>query len=393
MINGILDFTLWQSLLAVLLLTHVTIAAVTIYLHRHQAHRALELRPVVSHFFRFWLWLTTGMVTREWVAIHRKHHAKCETVEDPHSPQVRGIRKVLLEGAELYKAEAANKETLEKYGHGTPADWIERTLYTPHSAAGIGLMLLLDLFLFGVAGIAVWGIQMLWIPFFAAGVINGLGHWWGYRNYEVPDASTNIVPWGVLIGGEELHNNHHTFASSAKLSSRWWEFDIGWLYIRLLGLLGLARVRKVAAQPLLDPAKAAVDMDTLVAIVTNRFQVMSRYGRDVLKRVHRDEMRRAGSHARPLLRKARHLLMRDESLIDEQSQRQLDSLLSDSQRLETVYRFKQRLQALWRLSADSNEHLLHALQEWCRQAETSGIHALRDFVRVLRSYSTRPALA
>jgi stearoyl-CoA desaturase (delta-9 desaturase) len=393
MLDGIADLSLWQALLAALALTHVTIAAVTIYLHRHQAHRALDLHPVVSHFFRFWLWLTTGMVTREWVAIHRKHHAKCETADDPHSPQVRGIRKVLWEGAELYQAEAANAETLEKYGHGTPSDWLERNLYGRYNTIGIGLMLLIDLLLFGLAGIAVWGIQMLWIPFFAAGVINGIGHWWGYRNYEVPDASSNIVPWGILIGGEELHNNHHTFASSAKLSSKWWEFDIGWAYIRLMSLFRLARVRKVAAKPLLDPAKALVDMDTLVAIISNRFQVMSRYGRDVLKRVHRDEMRRVGSRSRPLLRKARRLLMRDESLIDEQAQRQLDSILSDSQHLATVYRFKQHLQALWRRSADSNEHLLQALQEWCRQAEASGIHALQDFVRVLRSYSLQPAPA
>jgi stearoyl-CoA desaturase (delta-9 desaturase) len=393
MLDGIADLSLWQALLAALALTHVTIAAVTIYLHRHQAHRALDLHPVVSHFFRFWLWLTTGMVTREWVAIHRKHHAKCETADDPHSPQVRGIRKVLWEGAELYQAEAANAETLEKYGHGTPSDWLERNLYGRYNTIGIGLMLLIDLLLFGLAGIAVWGIQMLWIPFFAAGVINGIGHWWGYRNYEVPDASSNIVPWGILIGGEELHNNHHTFASSAKLSSKWWEFDIGWAYIRLMSLFRLARVRKVAAKPLLDPAKALVDMDTLVAIISNRFQVMSRYGRDVLKRVHRDEMRRVGSRSRPLLRKARRLLMRDESLIDEQAQRQLDSILNDSQHLATVYRFKQHLQALWRRSADSNEHLLQALQEWCRQAEASGIHALQDFVRVLRSYSLQPAPA
>jgi stearoyl-CoA desaturase (delta-9 desaturase) len=393
MLDGIADLSLWQALLAALALTHVTIAAVTIYLHRHQAHRALDLHPVVSHFFRFWLWLTTGMVTREWVAIHRKHHAKCETADDPHSPQVRGIRKVLWEGAELYQAEAANAETLEKYGHGTPSDWLERNLYGRYNTIGIGLMLLIDLLLFGLAGIAVWGIQMLWIPFFAAGVINGIGHWWGYRNYEVPDASSNIVPWGILIGGEELHNNHHTFASSAKLSSKWWEFDIGWAYIRLMSLFRLARVRKVAAKPLLDPGKAMVDMDTLVAIISNRFQVMSRYGRDVLKRVHRDEMRRAGSRSRPLLRKGRRLLMRDESLIDEQAQRQLDSILNDSQHLATVYRFKQHLQALWRRSADSNEHLLQALQEWCRQAEASGIHALQDFVRVLRSYSLQPAPA
>ncbi len=386
MLDGVLDFSLWQALLAALVFTHITIAAVTIYLHRHQAHRALDLHPIVSHFFRCWLWLTTGMTTRSWVAVHRKHHAKVETAEDPHSPQVLGIRKVLLEGAELYRREARNAETLAKYGHGTPDDWLERHVYL-RDRIGITLLFLIDLALFGIAGIAVWGIQMLWIPLFAAGVINGVGHWWGYRNYEVPDASTNIVPWGILIGGEELHNNHHTFASSAKLSSKWWEFDIGWLYIRLMQFCGLAKVRKVAPRPVRDPFKSAADMDTLVAIITNRFQVMSHYGRDVVARVYQEEMRRrAGAGQRPS-RRGRRLLLRDESLIDEQGRRQLDSILSGSQHLETVYHFKQTLQALWRRSAESNEHLLHSLQEWCHQAETSGIKALQDFSRALRSYS------
>ncbi|MDR2877889.1 MAG: transposase [Chromatiales bacterium] len=390
MLNGVLDFSLWQALLAVLVLTHVTIAAVTIYLHRHQAHRALELHPIVSHFFRFWLWLTTGMSTKAWVAVHRKHHARVDAAGDPHSPQVLGIRKVLLEGAELYRDEAENQETLSKYGHGAPEDWIERHVYV-YTRLGIMLLLFIDLVLFGLAGIAVWGIQMLWIPFFAAGVINGVGHWWGYRNYEVPDASTNIVPWGILIGGEELHNNHHTFASSAKLSSKWWEFDIGWLYIRLMQAVGLAKVRKVAARPVRDPSKSVVDMDTLVAIITNRFQIMAHYGRDVLGRVYRDEMRSDSSQR--LRWRARRLLMRDESRIDEHARRQLDSMLSANQRLETVYRFKQALQDLWHRSATSNDHLLHSLQEWCHQAEASGIKALQDFARVLRSYSARTAAA
>lgn len=388
MLDGILDFTLGQALLASLLLTHVTIASVTIYLHRHQAHRALELHPLASHFFRFWLWFTTGMRTRDWVAVHRKHHAKVETAEDPHSPQVYGIRKVLLEGAELYRAESDNDETLAKYGRGTPDDWIERHLYTPYDRYGIVLLLLVDLALFGIAGIAVWGIQMLWIPVFAAGVINGIGHYWGYRNYEVSDASTNIVPWGILIGGEELHNNHHTFASSARLSSKWWEFDIGWFYIRLMQMFGLARVRRVAPRPLRDPHKSSVDMDTLVAIIGNRFQIMSHYGRDVLARVYRDEMRRSGG--RPP-RRARRLLLRNESLIDERDRRQIDSILSSSQHLQTAYRFKQLLQDLWTRSTSSNEHLLQSLQDWCHQAEASGIRALQDFARTLRSYSAKAA--
>lgn len=390
---GILDLTLGGYILATLLLTHVTIAAVTIYLHRHQAHRALELHPVVSHFFRFWLWLTTGMETKAWAAIHRKHHAKVETEEDPHSPQVKGIRKVLLEGAELYREEAKNLETLEKYGHGTPDDWLERKVYTPHSSRGVLLMLGLDLVLFGIPGITIWAIQMMWIPLFAAGVINGIGHWWGYRNYEVPDASTNIVPWGILIGGEELHNNHHTFASSAKLSSKWWEFDIGWLYIRILAFFGLARIKKVAPKPMVDPSKPHIDFDTVIAVVSNRFQVMAQYSKYVMARVHRDELRRADNGERTLLRRAKRLLSRDETLMDENAKQNLASVLEQNQRLHTVYHYKQRLQAIWKRSTATQEHLLHALQEWCHQAEQTGIKALQDFARSLRSYTMGPVAA
>jgi len=391
MVDGLLDFSLWEYVLATLLLTHVTIASVTIYLHRHQAHRGLDLHPAVAHFFRLWLWLTTGMTTKAWVAIHRKHHAKCETVDDPHSPQVLGIRRVLWEGAELYRAEGANEETLKRYGHGTPDDWLERVVYTPHDRFGIAIMALIDLALFGVAGISVWAVQMLWIPFFAAGVINGLGHYWGYRNYEVQDASRNIVPWGILIGGEELHNNHHTHASSAKLSSRWWEFDIGWLYIRILQALRLARVKKVATALVIDPGKSAADMDTLRAIVGGRFQVMAHYSKSVLKRVYRDEIRRADMTCRALLKSARRLLAREESLMDEHARRRLASALSISSRLKTVYHFKQRLQDLWHRSAESNDSMLRALQEWCRQAEETGIRSLQDFARLLQGYSLRTA--
>ncbi len=390
---GILDLTLGGYIIATLLLTHVTIAAVTIYLHRHQAHRALDLHPVVSHFFRFWLWLTTGMETKAWAAIHRKHHAKVETEEDPHSPQVKGIKKVLLEGAELYKIEAKNVETLDKYGHGTPDDWLERKIYTPHSAKGIMLMFILDAVLFGIPGITVWAIQMMWIPLFAAGVINGLGHWWGYRNYESADASTNIVPWGILIGGEELHNNHHTFASSAKLSSKWWEFDIGWLYIRVLAFLGLARVKKVAPKPIVDPTKPHIDFDTVIAVVSNRFQVMAQYSKQVMARVHKDELRRADSWERTVLRRAKRLLSRDESLMDEDARQNLASVLEQNQQLHTVYHFKQRLQSIWKRSTATQEDLLHALQEWCHQAEQTGIKSLQEFARTLRSYTMSPAAA
>jgi stearoyl-CoA desaturase (delta-9 desaturase) len=387
---GLFDLSLGGYIVATLILTHITIAAVTIFLHRSQSHRALELHPVVAHFFRFWLWLTTGMVTRQWVAVHRKHHARCETAEDPHSPWVFGIRKVLMEGAELYKDAAADRDLVQKFGHGTPDDWIERHLYSRFSALGIVLMLVIDLVLFGLPGITVWAVQMLWIPFFAAGVINGLGHWWGYRNYEVEDASTNIVPWGILIGGEELHNNHHSFASSAKLSSRPWEFDIGWLYIRVLEALGLARVKRVPPRPVMMPEKTRVDGDTLAAVIANRLQVMARYAREVVGAVYREELRKAHGAYREMLRRARRLLIREESLLSEESRLRLETVLQTSKALETVYRYRQRLQAIWKQRTASQESLLAALQEWCQQAEATGIRALQDFAHTLRSYSMPP---
>ena len=244
MISGLIDLPWWGYVVVTLVLTHITIASITIYLHRHQAHRALELHALPSHFFRFWLWLTTGMVTKEWAAIHRKHHAKCETTDDPHSPQILSIGKVVKEGSELYRKESKNLETMERYGHGTPDDWIEREIYCKHSVKGVSLMLIIDLVLFGPIGLTMWAVQMAWSPFLAAGIINGVGHYWGYRNFQVEDASRNIIPWGILVGGEELHNNHHAYATSARLSNKWYEFDIGWMYICILKSMGLAQVRK-----------------------------------------------------------------------------------------------------------------------------------------------------
>ncbi|MEO7114591.1 MAG: fatty acid desaturase, partial [Caldimonas sp.] len=261
--HGFSGFNGWEIVAYTLFTTHITIAAVTIFLHRAQAHRALDLHGIPSHFFRFWLWLASGMVTKEWVAIHRKHHAKCETVDDPHSPQTRGIKTVLLQGSELYRTEARNQETLAKYGHGTPDDWIERNLYTRYSWEGVGLMLILNLMLFGAIGATVWAVQMLWIPITAAGIVNGIGHFWGYRNFEAADASRNVSPWGVIIGGEELHNNHHTYPTSAKLSVKPYEFDIGWAYIRGLEMLGLATVRKTAPQLKLGAVRPVADDKTL----------------------------------------------------------------------------------------------------------------------------------
>ncbi len=391
--HGLLALPWWGVVVAALLLTHITIVAVTVFLHRAQAHRALELHPAVSHFFRFWLWLTTGMSTKAWVAVHRKHHAKCETPEDPHSPQIMGINKVLWQGAEVYRMEADKPETLQRYGHSTPDDLLERRIYTGPALKywGIVLMLALDLALFGVVGLTVWAVQMVWIPFWAAGVINGLGHYWGYRNYEPNDASTNIVPWGIVIGGEELHNNHHAFPSSACFSSRWWEFNIGWVYIRVLQALHLAHVKKVAPKPQRIAGKQVVDLDTLRAVVLNRLYVLADFGRAVVLPVLKDELNRADASRRRFLKRARALLLRERARLNGEQQDRLQNVLSASQTLRTVYEYRLRLQAIWNRSTVNPEKLLASLQEWCAQAEASGIQRLQEFAQYLRSYSLSSA--
>ena len=386
-LHGILDVSFWQAVLITLAMTHLTIAAVTIFLHRAQAHRALDLHPAVAHVFRFWLWLTTGMVTKEWVAVHRLHHAKCETVLDPHSPQVLGLRRVLTQGAEVYEAAAADPRTLERYGHATPDDWLERCLYTPRHWQGLALMLALDLLLFGLYGPVIWAVQMLWVPVTAAGIINGVGHYWGYRNFETADASTNIVPWGLLIGGEELHNNHHAFPSSARLSSQWWEFDLSWLYIRALSALGLARIKRVAPRLTIIRGKTLVDMDTLSAVVTSHLHVFARYTKEVLAPVSRAELCRDAGHCRRLIRQSRRLLAREGSRLDAAARVNLERLLAQSQTLATVYQFRERLQAIWGRGAASQEVLLGNLQDWCRQAEATGIQALERFAQNLKGFS------
>jgi stearoyl-CoA desaturase (delta-9 desaturase) len=389
-LNGLFDLSLSDIFILTLILTHTTIVSVTLFLHRQQAHRALEFHPMLSHFFRFWLWLTTGMVTREWVAIHRKHHAKCETQSDPHSPQTRGLSKVLWQGAELYQQEARNPETLERYGKGTPDDWLERHIYQRHNYSGVVLLLVLELILLGPAGLSVWAIQMIWIPFWAAGVINGIGHYWGYRNFEIPNASTNILPWGIFIGGEELHNNHHAFASSAKLSNRWWEFDLGWFYIKLFVLFGLARVLKIAPKHAIVAERPQLDMDAIKALTVNRLQLLSDYRRKVLKPVFRDEIRRADPPLRRLYRSAQRLVRLDSVLLSDTDLMRLKEVLDGNAALERVYQFKLKLQAIWEQQASSHEKRLEALSHWCAQAEASGIEALQEFVSILRSYGMAP---
>jgi stearoyl-CoA desaturase (delta-9 desaturase) len=387
--NGALAASWWQVLLATLAMTHVTIAAVTIFLHRAQAHRALELHALPSHFFRFWLWLTTGMVTKEWVAIHRKHHAKCETEEDPHSPQTRGIKKVLLEGSELYRSEAKVGQTLDKYGHGTPDDWIERHLYTRYSWQGVGVMLIIDLLLFGAIGAAVWAVQMLWIPITAAGIINGIGHWWGYRNFEAPDASRNIVPWGIVIGGEELHNNHHTYPTSAKLSVKRYEFDLGWAYIRGLELLGLARVRKTPPKLALGAVRAA-DGQTLEALIANRYEVMSHYAAALKRTVgaELDKLKAQGAKNSARwseMRLAKRWLHRDADQIPQIVKPQMVQALAQSPALAKLVAMREELRQLWTRTNVSAEQLVADLQAWCRHAENSGVAALQEFSLKLRA--------
>ncbi len=387
---GLLDLSFWGYILATIIMIQITMMSVTLYLHRDQAHRALDLHPALRHFFRFWIFCTSGMLTKEWVAIHRKHHAFCETPDDPHSPVIYGIKKVLFEGAELYRAEKNNPETLEKFGRGTPDDWLERNFYLRFPYTGIMLIVLADLLLFGVPGIIIVAIQMLSMPFFAAGVINGLGHYSGYRNFECDDAATNIVPWGVLIGGEELHNNHHAFPTSAKFSVRRWEFDIGWLYIRVFQVLGLAKVKKVAPRPVLqsDPPRQ-VNLDNLRAIIVNRMHVLRDYTKQVTLPVLKKEKAIAAGDA--ALRRARKLLVRQPKLLDDQAKHRLSELLSNNAALETVHEFREKLRDLWSGANVSNEKLLVQLKEWCAEAEASGIKVLEEFAARLRSYQLAPA--
>ena len=389
MINGFTGASGWSLVIYTLIVTHITIASVTIFLHRHQAHRALDLHPLPSHFFRFWLWLTTGQVTKEWAAIHRKHHAKCETAEDPHSPVTRGIKKVLLEGAELYKSESKNTETMEKYGAGTPDDWLERHIYTPYSLVGVNALLLITFLLFGVIGITVWAIQMIWIPVMAAGVINGIGHYFGYRNYDCTDASRNILPWGILIGGEELHNNHHTFGTSAKLSSKWYEFDIGWMYIRIMEILHLAKVKKVAPAPKFALGKTQADLETLRSVIANRYDVMGKYAKS-LKRTWQAELRQLKETAhlqKGFLDSSKKLLQREPTQLEARQKEQLSELFTHSKVLKTMHEMRIELGKIWERSNFSTEQLLQQLQDWCQRAESSGIDQLQEFSFRLRSYA------
>lgn len=378
---GLLDLSFWQYVVVTLLLTHMTVISITLYLHRAATHRALELHPVVAHVLRFWLWFATAAVTKEWVAIHRKHHATCETENDPHSPQIVGLKKVLTQGYELYKKESFNQETLQRYGQGTPDDWVERHIYTPHSSLGIGILFVVDLVLFGAPGIIIWALQMMTMPVLAAGMINGIGHYWGYRNFETPDVSMNIMPWGILAGGEELHNNHHAFAASAKLSARPFEFDIGWMYIRILQFFRLAKPKRTI--PKLETAqRVEIDVAAIKAIVTHRFHVLKQYGETVIQPIVKRQMATDKKH-RQLWREARNWLYRGDDYIDVDHRKRLQTLLNSCSELEIVYQFRMRLQNIWTKAVANNAELVEQLKQWCSEAERTGIQTLRQFSRQL----------
>jgi len=384
--HGFLGFSAWEIFAFTLTVTQITIVSVTVYLHRYSSHRSLELHSGLKHFFRFWLWLTTGMVTRQWTAIHRKHHAVCETEEDPHSPVCRGIGEIFWRGTEAYQEAAKDKALLARYGSGCPEDWLERHVYE-NNTVGVVFMLFIDLLLFGVAGLTVWAVQMLWIPVFAAGVINGIGHWWGYRNFECPDASRNIVPWGVLIGGEELHNNHHTYPNSAKLSVKPFEVDIGWFWIQLFVKLDLAWV--VSTGPVVErvPDKNLLDKDAAWALLNDRFRVMARYAEEVVAPVIEQELQKADDATRKMYKKARVLLCREVTLLDAKSKERLTALVDRNADLRVIYEAHQRLQAIWAKRGGNIEEVVAELVTWCREAEASGTQALNDFAATLKSYA------
>ena len=384
--HGTWHLAWWQVILFTLALTHVTMISVTVFLHRHQAHRALDLHPAVAHFFRLWLWLTTGQVTKEWAAIHRKHHAKCEQPDDPHSPQVYGIRKVLFQGAELYRAESKNKETIARYGHGTPDDWMERNLYTRFSWQGVGLMLVINLTLFGALGLTVWAVQMAWTPITAAGIINGAAHFWGYRNFESPDASTNISPWGIIIAGEDLHNNHHTYPTSAKLSVKPYEFDIGWMYISILQFAGLAHVKKTPPKAAYGDVRPVADEKTLEALIANRYEIMAGFAKQMQATVRQElAAMKARSADTAAIKAAKLWAHRDAEKIPAAAIPQLALARAASPVLDKMVTMREELRQMWLNTAVSREQLTSDLAAWCHRAEDSGIATLREFSFKLRS--------
>jgi fatty-acid desaturase len=391
LVNGVLDLSAWQVVLYTLIMTHISIISITVYLHRAMAHRAMDVHPALAHFFRFWCWFTMATVTKEWISVHRKHHAKCETEDDPHSPVIKGLKTVLTTGAELYKAEISKKETLERYGKGTPETWVDVNIYEKHKNLGITLLGVMNVILLGPIGLTVWSFQMLCQPVHAAGIINGIGHAFGYRNFECADASRNITPIAIWIGGEELHNNHHTYPNSAKLSVKAWEFDIGWMYIQMFKGLGLVKNIRQGPVVHVDMTKTELDQDAALAAANNRFQIMAKFYQSVIKPVVNEKKDEANTKLAPVMKRAKKLLSRDEILMTDQYRKQLAELIEYDEMVEKVYKMKQELQLVWKKRTASRDELLHAMQDWCKEAEESGIRALEEFSHSLKQYSTKLA--
>jgi stearoyl-CoA desaturase (delta-9 desaturase) len=382
---GIVELPFWGYALVTFGLVQLMFLGITLYLHRDQSHGGLELHPTLRHIFRFWLWFSSGTVTREWVAVHRRHHAFADQPGDPHSPAVFGLKKVVLEGYELYKTATADPQILDYYGRGTPDDWIERNLYSRWPPAGLVFFILSELILFGVPGIVMVAVHVAAQPFFAGGVINGVGHRLGYRSFEMASTATNIVPWALFLGGEELHNNHHAFPRSARFAVQPWEIDIGWLWIRLFSALGLAQVRRVAPSPRLIATRTTVDADTALALFTNRMHVLRDYARRVVRPVCRELAAREPEGAVPRI--APMLLIRHPALLAEEAHRVLRDLLARYEVLRAVVEFRESLQHSWNDAAASQAGAVQNLRDWCVRAEASGIRALREFALRLRGYS------
>jgi stearoyl-CoA desaturase (delta-9 desaturase) len=383
--HGLLDFSLLQIIITLLIVTQITILGVTLYLHRDQTHRGLQLHPLVRHFFRLHLWLTTGMLTKDWVAIHRKHHAKCETEEDPHSPQYFGIKTVLYSGVELYTKERKNKETIEKYGKGTPNDWIERNVYTRFHFLGIFIMFLIDVALFGAIGITFWAIQIVWIPFFAAGVINGLAHWYGYRNYSTEDCSTNISRFGVIIGGEELHNNHHAFPSSCKFAHKKGEYDWGWYVIKALNSVGLAKIKKTVPE-LEQSSNENLDLDAVKAMLTHKVNLLQVYVKDVVKPAISQEYDLRSKQIRQTSDKFLNSMSIDWRFLDDEAKELFKQYIHTSPTIETIIKYRDELKSIWESNGKTSEQMIEAIRQWCQKAEKSGVKVLQDYARKLQTY-------
>ena len=386
LINGLIDFTWVEYLIYTLVVTQITIMSITLFLHRGVCHSAIEIKPILSHFFRFWLWLTTSMKTADWVAIHRKHHAKVETIDDPHSPIVHGINTVLFRGADLYNEERGNKETIEKYSKNCPNDWIEQKIYSGKSNFGILILFVLNIFLFGVVGIIIWAIQMMWTPIFAAGGINGAGHYYGYRNFDTPDESTNLIPFAIFIGGEELHNNHHAFATSAKFSSKPWEFDIGWLYIKIFSILGLVKIKRLALNTIVEKTDKELDSETAYVLLRSKIMVITNYTKKVIKPILKRESKAASNELKKLIKKSKNSFIRQPDRISNQSITDLQKIFDESVSLSVVYNFKNKLHDILNNKYTELEKFKETIEGWRLEAKKEGIDYLDEFSDSLKGY-------